>query len=168
MKYELTKDLETGNRIIDNEHRELLNAVNALLDACSAGKGRAQVSSTVKFLNDYVDRHFAHEEQLQKQSGYPGYEAHHAFHEKYKQTLREITAGMSDNCSIADLAKLNGHVSLLVSHIRTEDKKLGAFLNKEYGHNADRTARFSGDAPFCYRRALLHDHLHIIILDNPR
>ena len=37
---------------------------------------------------------------------------------------------MSDNCSIADLAKLNGHVSLLVSHIRTEDKKLGAFLNK--------------------------------------
>ena len=47
MKYELTKDLETGNRIIDNEHRELLNAVNALLDACSAGKGRAQVSSTV-------------------------------------------------------------------------------------------------------------------------
>ena len=34
MKYELTKDLETGNRIIDNEHRELLNAVNALLDAC--------------------------------------------------------------------------------------------------------------------------------------
>ena len=102
MKYELTKDLETGNRIIDNEHRELLNAVNALLDACSAGKGRAQVSSTVKFLNDYVDRHFAHEEQLQKQSGYPGYEAHHAFHEKYKQTLREITAGMSDNCSIAE------------------------------------------------------------------
>lgn len=39
MKYELTKDLETGNRIIDNEHRELLNAVNALLDACSAGQG---------------------------------------------------------------------------------------------------------------------------------
>ena len=47
MKYELTKDLETGNRIIDNEHRELLNAVNALLDACSAGKGRAQVLSLI-------------------------------------------------------------------------------------------------------------------------
>lgn len=128
-KYEFTKDLETGNRIIDNEHRELLNAVNALLEACGEGKGRAKMGETVKFLNDYVDRHFTHEEQLQKQSGYPGYEAHHAFHEKYKQTLREITAGM-DGGSIADLAKLNGHVSLLVSHIRTEDKKLGAFLNK--------------------------------------
>lgn len=130
MRYEFTKELETGNRIIDNEHRELLNAVNALLDACGEGKGRTRMGETVKFLNDYVDRHFAHEEQLQKQSGYPGYEAHHAFHEKYKQTLREITAGMSGEASIADLAKLNGHVSLLVSHIRTEDKKLGAFLNK--------------------------------------
>lgn len=130
MRYEFTKELETGNRIIDNEHRELLNAVNALLDACGEGKGRARMGETVKFLNDYVDRHFAHEEQLQKQSGYPGYEAHHAFHEKYKQILREITAGMSGEASIADLAKLNGHVSLLVSHIRTEDKKLGAFLNK--------------------------------------
>lgn len=130
MRYEFTKDLETGNCTIDSEHRELLGAVNALLDACGEGKGRAQMGSTVKFLNDYVDRHFTHEEQLQKQSGYPGYEAHHAFHEKYKKTLREITAGLSDNCSIADLAKLNGHVSLLVSHIRTEDKKLGAFLNK--------------------------------------
>ncbi len=130
MRYEFTKELETGNRIIDNEHRELLNAVNALLDACGEGKGRAKMGETVKFLNDYVDRHFAHEEQLQKQSGYPGYEAHHAFHEKYKQTLREITAGMSGEASIADLAKFNGHVSLLVSHIRTEDKKLGAFLNK--------------------------------------
>ncbi len=129
-KYEFTKDLETGNLTIDNEHRELLNAVNSLLEACEEGKGRAKMSETVKFLNDYVERHFAHEEQLQKKSGYPSYEAHKAFHEKYKQTLREITSGMSDNISIADLAKFNAHVSLLVSHIRSEDKKLGAFLNK--------------------------------------
>lgn len=129
-KYEFTKDLETGSRIIDNEHRELIDAVNALLEACGEGKGRSQMVSTAKFLNDYVERHFAHEEQLQKQSGYPGYEAHRAFHEKYKQTLREIMAGITQTAGIADLAKLNSHVSLLVSHIRTEDKKLGAFLNK--------------------------------------
>ncbi len=43
MKYELTKDLETGSAIIDEEHRELFRAVNALMDACSSGK--AAVSS---------------------------------------------------------------------------------------------------------------------------
>ncbi len=130
-RFEFTKDLETGNALIDREHRELLAAANKLMEACSSGKGRGQMSETVKFLNDYVERHFADEEKLQKQSGYPGYESHRAFHEKYKQTLREITAGISDSgISIADLAKLNGHIGLLVTHIRTEDKKLGAFLNK--------------------------------------
>ena len=35
MRYELTKDLETGNAIIDREHRELFEAVNQLLDPLS-------------------------------------------------------------------------------------------------------------------------------------
>lgn len=41
MKYEVTKDLETGNSIIDGEHRELFRAVNSLMDACGKGQGRA-------------------------------------------------------------------------------------------------------------------------------
>lgn len=132
MRYELTKDLETGNIIIDNEHRELIKAVNDLLDACSGGNGRDHMTKTIKFLNDYVDRHFAHEEQLQQKSGYPAMPAHKTFHEKYKQTLKEITSGMSsDKPSVGELSKLNAHIGLLITHIRTEDKKLGAFLNKK-------------------------------------
>ena len=96
-KYELTKELETGNIFIDKEHRELLQAANDLLDACGAGKGREYMSKTIKFLNDYVDKHFANEERLQKNSGYPNFEAHKAFHEKYKQKLRDITSGISSD-----------------------------------------------------------------------
>ncbi len=131
-KYELTKELETGNIFIDKEHRELLQAANDLLDACGAGKGREYMSKTIKFLNDYVDKHFANEERLQKNSGYPNFEAHKAFHEKYKQKLRDITSGISsDNPTIGELSSLNAHIGLLITHIRTEDKKLGAFLNKK-------------------------------------
>ena len=61
MKYELTKDLETGNAIIDSEHRQLFNAINQLMDACSSGQGRTKIESTLRFLLDYVDKHFAHE-----------------------------------------------------------------------------------------------------------
>lgn len=129
-RFEFTKSLETGHSIIDREHRELIDAVNELMDACSSGKGLDAVHQTSKFLNDYVDRHFAHEEQLQQQSGYPGYDAHKTFHENYKKTLRDITAGFTKEASFADLTKLNGHISLLITHIKTEDKRLGAFLNK--------------------------------------
>ena len=45
MRYELTKDLETGNPLIDSEHTELFNAVNNIVDACSKGQGRHIIES---------------------------------------------------------------------------------------------------------------------------
>lgn len=128
MRYQLTKDLETGNMIIDREHRELLDTVNKLMDACSSGSGRASVESVAKFLLSYVDQHFAHEEDLQKKSSYPGYSSHRLFHENYKRKLKEIVSGISANVSIADLSALTTQIGILVSHIRTEDKKLAEFL----------------------------------------
>lgn len=92
MKYELTKDLETGNATIDREHRELFAAVNRLMDACSVGKGRSALDPAVKFLIDYVNKHFAHEEEFQKKYAYPGYPAHHTFHENYKRRLNELVS----------------------------------------------------------------------------
>lgn len=38
MTYQITPDLLTGNTIIDGEHRQLFDAINALLDACAQGK----------------------------------------------------------------------------------------------------------------------------------
>ncbi len=129
MVYELTKELETGNSIIDNEHRELFRAVNKLLDECGKGKGRAAMESAIKFLLDYVDKHFAHEEDLQKKSNYPNQKAHFQFHENYKRKLREIAEQIpAAGPSVSDLAKLNSHIAVLISHIRIEDKNLGAFL----------------------------------------
>ena len=132
VKYELTKDLVSGNAIIDREHKELFQAINKLMDACGQGKGRSAIEGTVKFLLDYVDRHFAHEEQLQKGSNYPGFAAHHMFHENYKAKLRQIANNiLAHEITIADLSTFNSHVAVLVSHIRLEDKKLGAFLQKK-------------------------------------
>ena len=131
MRYELTKDLETGNATIDREHRELFDAVNKLMDACGSGKGRASLEPTMKFLLEYVNKHFSHEEALQKQSCYPCYQYHRTFHENYKEKLRDIANAIpAAGPTVSDLGKLNAHIAVLVSHIRTEDKKLGAFLQK--------------------------------------
>lgn len=43
MAYVWSKDLETGNAMIDSQHKELIEAINALLAACATGKGRAEV-----------------------------------------------------------------------------------------------------------------------------
>lgn len=129
MRYELTKNLETGNPTIDQEHRELLAAVNQLMDACAKGQGRASMEPTIKFLTNYVHRHFTHEENLQRQSLYPGFPAHKAFHDQYKSTLQDIVSQFpAGGPTVAELGKLNRHIGILISHIRTEDKNLGEHL----------------------------------------
>lgn len=132
MKYELTKELETGNAIIDQEHKELFRAVNGLLDSCHKGQGRTAMEPAIKFLLNYVDRHFAHEEQLQQVGGYPNRAPHRVFHEEYKKKLKQIVSAIpASGPSVGDLGNLNMHVALLVNHIRTEDKKVGAFLKQK-------------------------------------
>lgn len=58
MAYKWTPDLETGNSLIDGQHKELIEAINKLLDACGNGKGRAEIEATLVFLNNYVVKHF--------------------------------------------------------------------------------------------------------------
>ena len=87
MRYEVTQDLITGNALIDSEHRQLFDAVNNLMDACSQGQGRTQIQSTATFLSNYVVKHFQDEERLQTQSKYPGYTAHKTFHDGYRNHL---------------------------------------------------------------------------------
>ena len=134
MRYEVTQDLVTGNALIDSEHRQLFAAVNDLMDACSQGKGRDQIQKTVKFLSDYVVKHFGDEENLQVKHKYPGYPAHKTFHDGYRRQLTEKSQQLLvDGPSIKALGELNQVIGVLVSHIRTEDKRLAHYIKEQGG-----------------------------------
>ena len=127
--YEVTPELMTGNTLIDSEHKQLFQAVNQLMDACSKGKGREQVMQTAQFLRQYVDKHFQNEEQLQMKHNYPGHPAHKQFHNGYKQKLNETMQNLiNEGPTLKTLGDLNQVVGVLVSHIRVEDKKLAQYI----------------------------------------
>ena len=127
--YTLTSDLLTGNDLIDSEHIELFDAINNLLDACSSGQGRQQINDTVDFLADYVDKHFSDEEQLQRQYSYPNYDSHHDFHTNYKSKVRLLASHLhTDGPTMQNLSDLNQLVSILIAHIRQEDKRVAAHV----------------------------------------
>lgn len=130
MAYSWDKTLETGNLAIDEQHKSLINAVNDLLNACSQGKGRSEVDKTLKFLQDYVVKHFGDEEKLQIKSNYPDYKAHKEKHEDFKKSVNEIVQGFNKSgASIQLVAQVNFAVSgWLISHIKTEDKKVAAHI----------------------------------------
>lgn len=132
MAYQLTPDLMTGNATIDSEHKQLFAAINSLLDACSKGQGRTQIETTMKFLEDYIERHFSHEEQLQLASGYPDYTRHRNLHEGYKGVVRGVMQELKQTGpTIALLAKVNTNVAgWLITHIRLEDAKVASHIKK--------------------------------------
>ncbi len=132
MHYEVTPELVTGNSLIDSEHRQLFAAVNDLMDACSRGEGRANIEKTVRFLNDYVAKHFRDEEDLQTRSKYPGYPAHKTFHDGYRRQLSEVAQNLlAEGATVKSLGNLNMVVGVLVSHIRTEDKRLAKHVKEQ-------------------------------------
>lgn len=132
MRYEVTQDLVTGNALIDSEHRQLFAAVNDLMDACSQGQGRAQIQKTVQFLSDYVVKHFQDEERLQTQNSYPNYSMHKTFHDGYRRQLSTTAQNLlREGPTVKALGDLNQVVGVLVSHIRTEDKRLARYIKEQ-------------------------------------
>lgn len=130
MAYNWDKSLETGNLLIDEQHKSLINAINEMLDACSQGKGRNEVGKTLNFLQDYVIKHFNDEEKLQLKSNYPDFKAHKEKHEAFKKTVKEIADEFNkDGASIQLVAKVNSSVAgWLITHIKSEDKKVAIHI----------------------------------------
>ena len=132
MHYEVTPDMVTGNNLIDSEHRQLFAAVNDLMDACSRGEGRAKIENTVRFLTDYVAKHFQDEEDLQVRSKYPAYPTHKVFHDGYRRQLSDTARELlQQGPTVKALGDLNRVVGVLVSHIRTEDKRLAKHVKEQ-------------------------------------
>ena len=132
MHYEVTPDLVTGNNLIDSEHRQLFAAVNDLMDACSRGEGRAKIENTVRFLTDYVAKHFRDEEDLQVRSKYPAYPTHKVFHDGYRRQLSDAARELlQQGPTVKALGDLNRVVGVLVSHSRTEDKRLAKHVKEQ-------------------------------------
>lgn len=111
--------------LIDSEHRQLFQAINNLLDACSQGKGRTQIETTIQFLNNYVGKHFSGEERLQMESKYSDHPAHKRFRDGYKQKMAQVTNELTVNgVNVSSVDKVNEAAGILVAHIHTEDKRL--------------------------------------------
>lgn len=122
--------LATGVQEIDNQHKELFDAINKLFDACSQGKGKEEVDKVIKFLGDYVVLHFGAEEKLQKKFSYPEYNAHKEQHEKFISDFLELKKQIDTEGANARSVILINRVVVdwLIKHIGVSDKKLGVFL----------------------------------------
>ena len=133
MAYTYTKwdpDLATGHDTIDNQHQQLIAAVNELFDAHRSGKGRKEVERTMDFLVAYTVKHFSEEQQLQEKAEYPHYPAHRKIHDEFRGVAENLAAklrrdGPTDEF-ISDVCVTIGR--WVINHIKSEDFIMAAHL----------------------------------------
>ncbi|MDA3936252.1 MAG: bacteriohemerythrin [Actinomycetota bacterium] len=123
--------LATGHQEIDAQHASLFALANALDDAISAGVSDANaVADAIYGLTDYVVEHFADEEALMRQVGFPGASAHHSLHQHLTaETMRLATRYFNGEDLVA--SQITPFVvDWLRTHIQTEDMGLVGYIHE--------------------------------------
>lgn len=130
MPIQWTEDLSIGNKEIDNQHKELFNRINQLLDACNKGLGKEVAGKTLIFLEDYIITHFTSEEGLQRKHNYPDYEAHKSLHVKFIKEFNELKKRFeAEGPTLPIVLQINRTVvDWLINHIKKVDKAVGEFV----------------------------------------
>ncbi len=132
MAYNWSSDLETGNKLIDSQHKELIDAVNNLIDACFKLNGLNQLTKTADFLQNYVTMHFNEEEKLQFNTKYPQYQSHKQLHTNFKAVVKNLVNELRVNGPspklLNDITTLIG--DWIIKHIKNEDTKVAEHIRK--------------------------------------
>ncbi|MFA7281682.1 MAG: bacteriohemerythrin [Sterolibacterium sp.] len=116
--------LKVGHRLIDRDHQRLVELINALSDAMSAGKGRDVCGDVLNDLINYTKTHFAMEEQLMSLSQYPAAGTHKAEHAKLVQEVVEFQAKFNAGKETLSVSLLHFLMEWLTHHILVSDKAL--------------------------------------------
>lgn len=130
MAYQWDSSLETGYEKVDNQHKQLVAALNALIEASAAGKSQEEIFTTLDFLAAYTVKHFADEEKLQVDYDYPDYLVHKRYHDEFKGVVGGMTKQIREE---GPTETLIGQVTVaigdwLLNHIKGDDFRMAAYI----------------------------------------
>ncbi len=126
-----TKDqFGTGVGVADDQHQTLFGMLNDLHEL-AAGGNRSAVGAKLDQLINFVVEHFATEEKLMQQHGYPSYVAHKSEHDKLVSTCADLQKKFH-----AGQAEITQETTAFVkdwlcNHIPKVDMSYGPFLNQK-------------------------------------
>jgi len=121
--------LSVGVAEMDDEHRQFIARVNALNKAIIESEDKATVTRAMDLMLGEAEQHFAHEERLMAEWGFPEIDAHRARHAELTAQFERVTKEIAQ-LDISFVWALKGlHLKqLLVEHLLKEDMKYRDFL----------------------------------------
>jgi hemerythrin-like metal-binding protein len=124
-------DLAIGVEAVDAQHQLLYAKVGELREAMRA-HALDRVPAILGFLEAYALRHFAAEERLMEDRGYPGLAAHRALHDEFTREYLRLKPGLVPVPRPSAVVELSDWLgSWLRDHVRRADGDLGRFLRAQ-------------------------------------
>jgi len=118
-----------GIASIDDEHREIADRINQLIGEATNGTPSEAVKEMLNELILFVGEHFANEERLMLEHGYPELKSHADEHQRLLYQLKNVLKG--DAKAILTPAFL---IDWLEMHALKDDMKFGKHLTSQ-GHS---------------------------------
>lgn len=115
-----TSDLATNIPVIDNQHQRIIDYINQLMDA-QQHHSREEVGEVLTQTVDYTLSHFAFEESLMEEAGYPFLNAHKKVHQLFVKRVADYQQRFSMGEDIAD-ELLTTLRAWLINHIKNDDR----------------------------------------------
>lgn len=109
-----------GIEVIDNQHRQILDYINALEQVKNTGQ-RDKIKEVLEDLIDYTQSHFSFEENLLEQVSYQYLPSHRGIHELFVKRLNDYRLKFEKGEAIEnDLYRLLS--KWLINHIQHDDQ----------------------------------------------
>jgi len=118
-----------GVRALDDQHGILMDTMNELRQAVVRGAGREQVSEVLDRLIEFTRMHFATEERLLEQTGFPALAAHRVEHQRVLAQILEAAHRAQHGEEVHMHSLLIFLRDWYVTHIGSLDQEYGPWLN---------------------------------------
>ena len=115
-----TAELSTGIPVIDKQHQRIIDYINLLVDA-QAHNSREEVAEVLNQTIDYTLSHFAFEESLMEEAGYPFLNAHKKVHQLFTKRVADYQQRFLVGEDIGE-ELLTTLRAWLINHIKNDDR----------------------------------------------
>jgi len=131
--FEWNSDVELGHAQIDDEHKRLFALAETVVEAFSSTAEPGPREALLRALIDFAREHFAHEEALMRDSGYPDAQAHAKFHASLLAELETYCARVRMGSHTNPSGMIAYLWNWLTVHIHAADRQLATWLSSTPG-----------------------------------
>ena len=118
-----------GIKLIDDQHRELVNTTNELFEACTTGVDAAAASfkNAIRMMVNHTKEVFAHEEDLFELTAYPERAAHKQLHREFMMNIVEHQKKFQAGVRYVPNSLARFLMEWVSSHTAINDKNFGIY-----------------------------------------